>query len=89
MPYAPTVFKENGPAILEPYGSGRGLRWATVKISDGDRHLCHADLMRMVIECLQGEEAVVNSEYTNQVKKHAIRNVVPGCGFQLSLSAMD
>jgi hypothetical protein len=40
-----------------------------VKLSDGDRHLCEADLMRMVIERLQDEEVVVNSEYTNQVKK--------------------
>ncbi|KAJ5383277.1 hypothetical protein N7517_001188 [Penicillium concentricum] len=49
---------------LMAYGSGLGLRWITVKLSDGDRH-CDADLMRMVIERLQDEEVVVNSEYTS------------------------
>lgn len=69
MLYAPTVFKGNGQAILEPYQSGPGLRWITVKLSNGDRHLCDADLMHMVIERLQDEEVVVNSEYNQQTKK--------------------
>ncbi|KAJ5424438.1 hypothetical protein N7491_009654 [Penicillium cf. griseofulvum] len=68
MPYAPTVFRENGRPVLEPDESGPGLRWITVKLSDGDCHLCDADLMRMVIERLRDEEVVVNSEYSNQVK---------------------
>ncbi|CAI7649451.1 unnamed protein product [Penicillium glandicola] len=69
MPYAPTVFRENGRDVLEPYESGPGLRWITVKLSDGDRHLCDADLMRMVIERLQDEEVMVHSESNNQAKK--------------------
>ena len=69
MPYAPTVFRENGRTIPEPYQSGPGLRWITVKLSNGDRHLCDEDLMHMVIERLQDEEAVVNSESNKQAKK--------------------
>lgn len=52
MHLGPTVSRENGRAILEPYQSGTGLRWITVKLSDGDRHLCDADLMHVVIERL-------------------------------------
>jgi hypothetical protein len=69
MPYAPGVFRENGRAILEPYQSGPGLQWITVKLFDGDRYLCDAVFMHRVIERLQGEEVVVNSESNKQAKK--------------------